>query len=169
MKIDKSMLGILAGVSLFIGFVIFSVAVGAVFPSMHKLPASLVCQGDVKVESIKYSYKPGQVGWDNHIYCVDEQGTQKEITFPAIGVTGLISSAVIFVLLVIGMRSNILQSQNFGTLASDLKRDGKSASSAKRKTGSAMERLTELKKLRDENLITNAEYEKKKAEIMDNL
>lgn len=102
MRLNKLMLGVSAGISLFVGFVIISVAVGAIFPSMHTLSAPLICSGEVKVESIRYSYKPGQVGWDNHIYCV-EQGKKNEITLPMIGVTGLVASAIVFVLLVFVM------------------------------------------------------------------
>jgi hypothetical protein len=164
MKINITMIGILAGISLFIGFIIISVAVGAIFPSMHKLTAPLICQGEVKVESIRYSYKPGQVGWDNHIYCIDEQGSQKEITFPAIGVTGLFYSAILFVILLIVGGKGVALPASFGALATDVKR-GKGG----KKEGSAMERLAELKKMRDANLITEAEFEKKKAKIVEEL
>ena len=161
MKLNKMMLGVLAGVSLFIGFVIFSVAVGAIFPSLHKLTAPLICRGEVQVESFKYSYKPGQVGWDNHIYC-NTNGVKKEITFQAIGVTGLLASALIFIVLVFQMRKSVTLPDTFGELATDLKPENK-------KKGSALERMSELKKMRDENLITDAEYQKKKADIMKEL
>jgi hypothetical protein len=161
MRLNKILLVVLAGVSLFIGFVIFSVAAGAVFPSLHKLTAPLICRGDVQVESLKYSYKPGQVGWENHIYCT-ANGVQKEITLPAIGVTGLLASALIFVVLVFQMRKSITLPGNFGELATDLKPENK-------KKGSALERMSELKKMRDENLITDAEYQMKKANIMKEL
>lgn len=164
MKLNLTMIVILAGISLFIGFIIISVAVGAIFPSMHKLTAPLICEGEVKVESIRYSYKPGQVGWDNHIYCIDEQGSQKEITFPAIGVTGLFYSAILFVILLILGRKGVALPATFGTLATDVKR-GKGG----KKEGSAMERLAELKKMRDANLITQVEFETKKAKIMEEL
>ena len=108
MKLNIMMLGILAGVSLFLGFVIYSVAVGAIFPSIHKLSAPLICSGEVKVESVQYYPPSGGVGWKNHVYCI-EQGNQKEITFPAIGVTGLIASAIIFVLLTFWMRKRLVQ------------------------------------------------------------
>src|SRR5688572_19469804 len=117
MKIDKTMIIMLAGISLFIGFVIISVAVGAIFPSMHKLTAPLICKGEVKVEVITYSYKPGQIGTDNHIYCLEEGGGQKEITFPAIGVTGLFYSAIIFVILLFRARKGVTLPANFGQLS----------------------------------------------------
>jgi len=161
MKINIAGLLVLAGISLFIGFVIIAVAVGAVFPSMHKLTAPLICKGEVEVEVITYSYKPGQIGTDNHIYCIDEEG-QREITFPAIGVTGLFYSAIIFVGLLIWGRKIATLPANFGELAPRKSRGSK-------KEGSAMERLAELKKMRDADLISQAEYERKKAKIMDDL
>lgn len=161
MKLDKTMLGMLAGVSLFIGFVIFSVAVGAIFPSIHKLTAPLICRGEVQVESIKYYPSSGGVGWKNHIYCM-EQEQQKEITFQAIGVTGLLASAIIFGLLVFRIRKSIPLPDHFGELAADLKFENKNK-------GSALERMSELKKMRDENLISTVEYERKKADIMKEL
>ncbi len=107
MKINKMMIGILAGISLFIGFVIISVAVGAIFPSMHKLTAPLICSGEVKVESIQYYPPSGGVGWKNHISCI-EQGDQREITFQAIGVTGLFYSTIIFAFLILRARKSIV-------------------------------------------------------------
>jgi hypothetical protein len=178
MKIDKTMVGILAGISLFVGFVIISVAVGAVFPSMHKFTAPLICSGEVKVESIQYSYKPGQVGWNNHIYCIDESGTQQEITFPAIGVTGLFYSAILFVILVFWARKSSVVPENSGELATDVqpKKTGtfsnfrkKVGTRLKRKEGTRLERLAELKKMWEVKLITKEEYEKKKARIMDEM
>lgn len=108
MKLNMMTLGILAGASLFIGFVIFSVAVGAIFPSIHKLTAPLICSGEVQVERIQYYPSSGGVGWKNHVYCI-EQGHQTEITLPAIGVTGLSASAVVFVLLAFKMRKSLVQ------------------------------------------------------------
>lgn len=171
MKLDKGMLGMAAGISLFVGFVIVAVAIGAIVPSMHKLTAPLICRGDVEVETIKYSYKPGQVGWQHYIYCVNEQtGEKKEITFPAIGVTGLVASAVIFAIIAYRMRSIIFFSQDSDPHAADLKpKPVKTNGRKKKKEGRALERLSELKKMRDQNLISAAEYERKKTEIMDEL
>lgn len=166
MKLDKTMIAMLAGGSLFIGFVLISVAVGAIFPSIHKLSAPLICRGDVNIQVNTYSYKPGQSGTDIHIYCVDDQGTQKEITFQAIAVTGLVASAILFVIALIWMRNGLTLPATFGTLAKDLNRKKNFSGE---KDGSALERMSELKKMYDQNLISQAEYERKKAEIMKEL
>jgi hypothetical protein len=161
MKLNKTMIGMLAGGSLFVGFVLISVAIGAIFPSIHKLAAPLICTGSVEIETLQYSYKPGQMGWEHHIYCAGESGERREITFPAIAVTGLIASAILFVIALVGMRNGIRLPENFGSLARDLKRN--------KKDGSALDRLSELKKMYEKNLISQAEYEVKKAEIMKEL
>jgi hypothetical protein len=168
MKLDKMMIGMIAGVSLFVGFVIFTVGVGGVFPSIHKLTAPLVCRGEVQVKSVKYSYKPGQVGWTHHVYCDSESG-RKEITFLAVSTTGLVASVIVFIILLFRMRKSLTLSENSSTSTPDLNPGRKTASSGTGRTGSALERLTELKKTRDQNLISDAEYERKKTEIMDKL
>ncbi len=168
MKLDKMMLGMIAGVSLFVGFVIFAVAVGGVFPSIHRLTAPLVCRGEVQVKSVKYSYKPGQVGWTHHVYCDSESG-REEITLLAVSTTGLVASAVVFIILIFRMRKSLILSENSSASTPDPVRGRRTASYGTEKAGSALERLTELKKMRDENLITDAEYERKKTEIMDKL
>jgi hypothetical protein len=166
MKLDKTMIAMLAGGSLFIGLVLISVAVGAIFPSIHKLSAPLICRDEVNIQVNTYSYKPGQSGTDIHIYCVDDKGTQKEITFQAIVVTGLVASAILFVIALIWMRKGLTLPANFGTLAGDLNRKKNSSTG---KDGSALERMSELKKMYDQNLISQVEYERKKAEIMKEL
>lgn len=161
MKLNKSMIAILAGGSLFIGFVLISVAAGAIFPSLHKLTAPLICRGEMQIETNEYSYKPGQHGTDIHMYCVDG-GSKKEITFALIGMTGLVASAIVFVFALIWMRKNLTMPENFGVLAKDLNRKNS-------KDASALDRLSELKKMYEQNLISKAEYELKKAGIMKEL
>jgi hypothetical protein len=96
---------------------------------------------------------------------------QKEITFPAIGVTGLVASAIIFVVLSIRWRNSLVMSKDLASLALDTKPASSSPGESKRKKkqGSPLERLSELKKMRDENLISEAEYDRKKNEIMEEL
>lgn len=92
MKLNKTMLILLAGISLFVGFILFSVSGGTLFPSIHTLTAALLCNGEVQVESAQPSQPT--------IYCITN-GTRSEITIPAIGVTGLAASLIVFVMLVI--------------------------------------------------------------------
>lgn len=174
MKLDKFMLLTTLGTSLFVGFIIFAIGIGAIFPSMHKLTAPLICGGEVEVETIRYNVRPGETVWQHSVYCTNQEtGIKKEITFPAIGMTGLVASAIIFAYLAFRWRNQLLLPKNFGSLAPDLKPASPSPDFSKKskqkKQGSPLERLSELKKMRDENLISEAEYERKKNEIMEEL
>ncbi|MBM3125678.1 MAG: SHOCT domain-containing protein [Chloroflexi bacterium] len=169
MKLNLTMLAILAGISLFVGFVIVAVGIGAIFPSMHKLTAPLICGGEVEVESIRYSYKPGQVGWEHHIYCI-EAGNEKEITFQAIGVSGLVASAILFALFATRSWKKVVLPGDFGEPTTDFKPNRIPGSArGRKKEGTRLERLAELKQMYESNLITKEEYEKKKARIIDEL
>ncbi len=93
----------LAGISLFVGFVLFSVAAGAVFPRLDQLTAGpLVCRGTFQIHQDTYSYRPGQ--WDTMTtdYCVDNvTGVKEDISVKVMIVAGLVDSALIFVILLI--------------------------------------------------------------------
>jgi hypothetical protein len=151
---------ILALVSLFFGFAIFAAAGGALFPSLHRLSAPLICSGEVEIETIRSSYRPGETSWTHYIYCVSD-GDRTEITIQAVLMTGLLASALVFLVLLVVFRKALFAPvpAHFGELATDLKPENQ-------KKGSALERMNELKKLRDQNLISQAEYERKKDNIM---
>jgi hypothetical protein len=163
MKFRLILLSVLMVVSLFCGFAIFAAAGGALFPSIHKLSAPLICQGTVEIETIRASYRPGETSWTHYIYCVNGSARQ-EITIQAVLLTGLLASAATLALLLIFFGRSIFTAtpSNSNVPAADLK-PGNTAK------GSALDRLTELKQLRDGNLISQAEYERKKDEIMKGL
>ncbi|MFN8411004.1 MAG: hypothetical protein U0Z26_01315 [Anaerolineales bacterium] len=73
---------------------------------------------------------------------------------------GTVFSVVAFILIAFLMRNSLFFPKDFGVLAKDLD---------KKKNATPLERLSELKKMHEENLITTVEYEKKKAEIMKEL
>ena len=168
MKKDLSMLYFAIIGSLFTGFIIISIGIGALIPSMHKLTAPLICRGEVDVDTTRYSIRPGETYWEHKIYCIKTGGGVDEITFPAIGMTGLVASAIIFAILAYRWRETlVVDKKDFGTLATDLnftKKYGK-----QKKQRSPLDRLSELKKMRDQNLISEAEYDRKKTEIMEEL
>lgn len=157
-KIDRSLALTLAGTSLFVGIIICSIGFGALVPAMHKLSAPLVCGGEFEIVTTRYSYKPGQVGWQHNIYCYDENG-KREVTFQSMFATGILFSVPIFAWTLYASRRGISLPKFYGT-----------ASPKKSKSGeSALERLSELKKMRDADLISEAEYEVKKKQIMDEI
>jgi len=156
------LIGILFGVSLFFAYTLFAAAIGAFLPSINYISKPLLCSGEYKIETTRYSYKPGQVGWQHNIYC-----DGKDITLASIGLTGLIVTLVVFAALFIRYREHMFYAKDFGILASDLKQ--KSNPKKGKKGKSPLERMTELKEMRDKNLISQVEYERKKDEIMKEL
>ncbi len=149
-------IAILFGVSLFLGFAIFTAIVSAFFPAINNISRPLLCTGDYTIETIRSTYRPGETYWSHYIYC-----DGRDITVPSVALTGLIVSLVFFVLLLIYFRDRLFYPKDFGKLATDLK---------KTQTGKTpLERMTELKELRDKNLISQVEYERKKDEIMKEL
>ena len=156
------LIGILFAVSLFLGYAIFAAAIGAFVPSVNYISKPLLCSGEFSIETTRYSYKPGQVGWAHNIYC-----DGKDITLPAIALTGLIVTAIVFVVLLIRFRGVLFHPKDFGILANDLKQTNKPKKGEKNKT--PLERMSELKEMLDKNLISQVEYERKKDEIMKEL
>ena len=157
-KPNWTWIGIMFGVSLFLGYVIFTAAVGAFFPAINTISKPIVCRGDFQIETTRYSYKPGQVGWQHNIYC-----DGKDITLASILLTGMLFSLLCFAVILIRSPKFFFHPENFGELANDLK--------ATKKAGgkSLLERMAELKEMRDKNLISDAEYQRKKDEIMKEL
>ena len=153
-------IGILFGVSLFIGYVIFAADVGAFLPSINVISKPLLCSGEYSIETTSSSYRPGETFTSHRIYC-----DKKDITLPSIMLTGLFFSLDTFILLAILNRNSLFQPENFGVLATDLKQTKKSGGKEK----SPLERMSELKEMRDRNLISDVEYERKKDEIMKEL
>lgn len=170
---NNSMLWAAIGVSLFFG--LMCVALGTAFTPLMSIGGPLVCgSGEFGIDSQTYSYKPGQVGVTRGPYCLDQQtGEKKDVTFALIVVDTLIYGAVTFLLLAIAGRR--LKSSDAGAspTASWLgTQTGESTSAqAKKKkvSASALEKLSELKEMRDANLISEQEYEQKKADILDKL
>lgn len=156
------LIGILFGVSLFLAYTFFVAAIGAFLPSVNYISKPLLCSGEYKIETTRYSYKPGQVGWQHNIYC-----DGKDITLASISLTGLIVALVIFTALFIRYREHMFYAKDFGVLANDLRQTSKPQKGQKDK--SPLERMTELKEMRDKNLISQVEYERKKDEIMKEL
>ena len=157
-RINWKMIAVMFGASLFLGIVIFTAIVGAIFPSINNISRPLLCDGEYNISTMRASYRPGETTWSHTIYC-----DNNDITFPSVMTTGFMASLVIFVFILIGFRKHLTYPENFGTLANDMKAAEKSGGKT------TLDRLTELKELRDKNLISQVEYERKKDEIMKEL
>lgn len=161
-KLNRSLVLSLAGTSLFVGVIICSIGFGALVPAMHKLSAPLICRGEFEIVTTRYSVRPGETVWQHNIYCTDENG-KREVTFQSMAATGLLLSIPIFAFMFYSSRNGMFFSKNFGALVKP------SARTSRTGEASSLERLTELKKMRDADLISEAEYEGKKKEIMDEM
>lgn len=96
--LKKAIYGIIAValVSGFIGTIIFTIGIGAIFPKLSLIGAPLACpDGSINIISQSYSYKPGQRGVSHSIFCITKSGEQQELTFTLILYAGLIYSAIL--------------------------------------------------------------------------
>lgn len=58
---------------------------GAVYPPVIQPGAAWVCrQGQVRVDSQGYSYKPGQQGILRTVVCKEPDGSERDVTLPSI-------------------------------------------------------------------------------------
>jgi hypothetical protein len=98
-----SLLGLL-GASMFCGILMFSVAVGSIFPKVNAIAGPIVC-GNRQLQITQYtaSYTPGSVDTTTTDYCVDPTtGTKQEVTPLIVLVAGLIDSLILFAILLVG-------------------------------------------------------------------
>jgi hypothetical protein len=91
---------VLGVISLFLGIVIVSIALGSILPAINKISAPIVCTGDrVEIERAASNPRPGETFISLVISCVDKQtGVRQVKTFPMILASGVIYSLVIFVI-----------------------------------------------------------------------
>ncbi len=165
-----TVLGLL-GISLFTGIIIVSIGLGAAFPGMERVAGPFVCGArTLDLQLDHYSYKPGQSGYTITWSCVGRPGAAQDVTWRIILVAGLIYSAVIFFISVVWLLTAGKQAQAAGQIF------GRAAPPAWMAFGreetdsrSLRRKLQELKELRDSDLITEQEYEQKKARLLDEL
>lgn len=181
---------------LFTGIIIISIGFGAAFPPIDLVARPFVCP-DGEMEYVTQEYHPSPVETVTTItwYCVDGQtGARTELgVFPISLSAGTIYGLILFFVALIGMAilgrrtaANIemLQDMHGTDRAEILDRLGvpeqfrnssaleinhKDLAKLLNNSGTAKARMKELKELRDANLISGAEYEEKRAEILKEL
>jgi hypothetical protein len=91
---------VLGGISLFLGIVIVSIALGSIVPAVNKISAPIICSGDrVEIGRQASNPRPGETFVSIEIACTNEQTGIREVkTLPMIITSGLIYSLVIFVI-----------------------------------------------------------------------
>ena len=170
MKMKATRLGIMIGVSLFLG--LMCVSLGTAFTPLMAVGGPLVCGGgEFGIDSQAYSYKPGQSGTTRHPYCIDGQtGKKKDVTFPLIVVDTLIYGSIVFILLaIVGRKLKASVTRAVASAAAPGATSINVLPGTMTSGRDGVQRLSELKEMRDSNLITDQEYERKKADILKGL
>lgn len=174
---------LLMPVSAFCGLMV-ATAGGALHPRLVTAAAPYVCDGTVETQSRGYSYKPGQQGIARNIFCIAPDGERRDITLRAIGAATIYYTLIFFpIVLLLGMvalrtiRSRLADMSKGLTprgmadlkafmadrlrVGADIVRHPTAAQHA-----SVEDRLHHLQSLRDGGLISEVEYQAKRAEIL---
>jgi hypothetical protein len=158
--------------SLFLGFICVGVAIGGVFPSTFRVFSPLVCNGKMEVDVQRYSYRPGEVTTNNNFYCIDETtGEKRDISALTVVVGSLVSSGIIFLLFCAMVLTRRLKKRQpeippLPTTVNTTPPGVAPEEKAGPPVEDQSEVLRKLKELRMADLISEQEYEAKKAEIL---
>ncbi len=195
MKTGTIMSGIAVFIwSIFMGVTAIAIGVGAAFPPLNQIAAPFICpNGQMTYTEETSNPLPGttytQIGW----YCVDKQtGAKTELDiFPMTLYSGVFYGLLLFVvILAIWYFANRRKaSSGFPADRAILEQASRSRSQAQQFYSSlsnfdegtpqtaerggdseaVLTRMQTLKELREANLISEAEYEQKRAEILRNV
>lgn len=189
-------------VSLFIGLMIVTIG-GVAQPKIPLAAAHYICDGETRVNSQDYSYKPGQRGTSITFICTDAQGKQEDISFKLLGVATLYYSAIValFLLPLTWLVSLAFKPSSAGAASPSQPGPTPSASAdssllsaifsgnkqapvrqifekynvtfkqvqPENSSESVASRIQQLNALHDKGLLSDAEYETKKAEVLRSL
>ena len=147
------------------GLAITAAAGVALYPPLIKIGTPLVCSGELKISTRNYSYKPGQRGTQVNFYCVNNEKKEVDVTFLAVMAAGVIYSCLWFLFLL--PLSYLLQ--RIVVIQYDHLKIKKSLNPALNNLLSRQDnaqRLSELERLKEKELVTEEEYKLKRAEII---
>lgn len=159
------------------GITVGAIGFGAIFPSMNRLAKPLVCpRGDMQLETQTYTPTPVETVTTFTWYCVDPStGERTEIgLFPMSLYTGVFYGLILFALIYFGIKiwGNRLDKASASASPTPIKRTSAPAlnfGGHSADAGDTLRRMKELERLRDANLISESEYEQKRAEILKSL
>jgi hypothetical protein len=150
------------------GVTAISIGFGALFPSLNRISKPFICpRGEMELETQEYRPSPVETVTTLTWYCVDQStGKRTELgIFPMSLYAGLIYGFLLFIVVVIVMEVLANRSPvNVQPKASYVPQKNNVGIS-----GKALERMKELQKLRDANMISDDEYQRKRAEIIRDL
>lgn len=182
---------------IFMGVTAISIGFGALFPSLNLIAKPFVCPGG-QMQLVTQDYHPSPIETVTTLtwYCVDDlTGAKKELgIFPMSLYAGTIYGLLLFAAVFVGMqvmarrgasgpgaagsRSSVDmtdmddtagQADQFRQQASAFREQAEQFRNTAKATSDAVSRMKELKELRAANMISEAEYEKKRAEILKDL
>ena len=172
---------------LFMGVTAISIGFGAVFPSVNRIAKPFVCpRGEMQLATQEYNPSPVETVTTLTWYCVDNTtGEKVELgLFPMSLYAGLIYGFLLFLVIYAGWKiwmyklaSRVLPIQDDMTpkpnweldLAEQIHQTNlefKDRGARTKSSLNALDRMKELKGMRDANLISEAEYEQKRVEIL---
>jgi hypothetical protein len=162
---------VMLGISLFCGVIVISIGFGSFFPQMNQVAKPIVCgSNDMQVVQHVYSYRPGETSWTVTAYCVDAvTGAKTDVTGLTQFAAGAIYSVVpLVVLILLNIR---FRDKATNAPEGDSSQPEHVVEDPYENKGSAgmAGKLEKLKELRESNLITEDDYQKKKNKILDNL
>ncbi len=154
----------------FMGVTAISIGFGALFPSMNLVAKPFVCPtGKMDLTKEVYNPYPGNTITTITWYCTDEAtGVKKELgIFPMSLYSGTIYGWILFGVVVIGMMVNARRKPNVDRVPvySTFKNHPHQSYNSE----NTVARMKELKQLRAANLISETEYEEKRADILKGL
>ena len=185
-------------ISLAIGIMLGGVGT-AIWPPMSSWAAPIVCSGTLDVQSDYYTTQSGGSGVSRHLLCRSGTGKDQEaddVTMMAIGVAGLTYAALVFLILqLLALRrpAEPAAVASFGTgfetaetasspevqailgqVTEALRRGDaqvhvRNVSIEEGEGGDIAQRLALLKQVREAGLISESDYEAKKAELISRL
>jgi hypothetical protein len=156
------------------GITAISIGFGALFPSMNLVAKPFVCPGGrMDLTKEVYNPYPGNTITTLTWYCVDEaSGVKRELgIFPMSLYAGTIYGWLFFGVVVIGMLilANRRPKIGEGIQRTPVNTLFESASYNPHVSDTVLARMKELKELHAANLISESEYEEKRAEILKSL
>jgi hypothetical protein len=171
---------VLFAISFFCGFIVFAVGLGSLFPQMNQVARPFVC-GDQEMEVKQYvsHYRPGETSWTIQAFCVTAAGNKVDRTGWVQFTAGLIYSILPFIILVgLAVRAKLARDKqeeeyNQRRLAARAAHPVRFPSDAQPEPapveGTMEEKLEKLKRLREADLISAEDYQRKKDEILEEL
>ena len=154
----------------FMGITAISIGFGALFPSMNRVAKPFVCPGGkMDLSTQTYHPYPGNTITTITWYCIDAAtGAKTELgIFPMSLYSGTIYGWLLSGIVLLGMWINTKRGQNTDRVPVYSKLENHPHQSYN--SEHVVARMKELKELRANNLISESEYEEKRAEILKNL